>query len=53
MQELYSEDKIGLNEMFVPRESGSLEWRSSRAEMGSDVMSMMPGFSENDKITGV
>jgi len=33
------------NGELLPRQSGSLEWRQSRAEMGADVMSMTAGYT--------
>jgi len=38
-------------EGLLPRQSGSLEWRQSRGEIGGDsVMSMMPGFQDIAKL---
>ena len=35
---------------FIPRQSGSLEWRESRGETGEkDVMGMMAGYSQVEK----
>jgi len=32
------------DQLFLPRQSGSLEWRSSRGEMGKDgAQSVLPG----------
>jgi len=44
------------DDALLPRQSGSLEWRQSRAEMGDkadDVMSMMPGYANQDKKSSV
>ena len=40
-------------EEFIPRQSGSLEWRQNRGEMGSrkdGVMDTMAGYKDTDKI---
>lgn len=39
---------------LLPRQSGSLEWRSERGEMGKTgdgVMAMMPGYKDIEQVT--
>jgi hypothetical protein len=54
LREFEKDQTNNLVDSLLPRQSGSLEWRSSRAEMGSkDVMSMMAGYSDIEKASQI
>jgi len=42
-KELFGDKEETVSEDYIPRQSGSLEWRSDRGEMGKGVMDSTAG----------